>query len=66
MVQNIVLNNSDHNFSGWADGLRREEDTIKVTGSAGSDAAVVSDLRSELEAGSLAGMGRGLVANFTA
>ena len=66
MVQNLVLNNSDVNFSTWADGLRAAEDTTKVTGSPGSDAAVVADLRSELESGSLAGMGRGLVANFIA
>jgi hypothetical protein len=66
MVQNLVLNNSDANFSMWADGLRREQDTVKVVASDGTDAAVVSTLRSELESGTLAGMGRGLIANFTA
>jgi hypothetical protein len=66
MVQNLVLNNSDFNFSSWADGLRREEDTVKVVASDGTDAAIVSSLRSELESGTLAGMGRGLIANFTA
>ena len=66
MVQNLVLNNSDATFSAWADGLRAQEDTTKVTGSAGSDAAVAAELRSELESGSLAAFGRGLVANFTA
>jgi hypothetical protein len=66
MVQNLVLNNSDVNFSTWADGLRRDEDTVKVVASDGTDAAVASSLRSELESGTLAGMGRGLIANFTA
>jgi hypothetical protein len=66
MVQNIVLNNSGANFSSWADGLRAQEDTAKVTGSPGSDAAIASELCSELESGSLAAFGRGLVANLTA
>jgi hypothetical protein len=66
VVQNIVLNNSSHNFSAWADGLRAEEDKTKVTGSDGSDAAVVASLRAQLESGALAASGRGHHVNASA
>jgi hypothetical protein len=66
MIQNLVLNNSDHNFSAWADGLRVEEDKTKVTGSPGSDAAVLGEERAQLEAGTLTSAGTGIHAEHSA
>ncbi len=66
MVQNLVLNNSDHNFSTWADGIRIEMDQTKVIASAGTDAAVNADLRGQLESGSLVASGVGINAEHHA
>ncbi len=66
MVQNLVLNNSDHNFSSWADGIRIEMDHTQVVASAGTDAAVNADLRGQLESGALAASGRGINAEHSA
>ena len=55
MVQNVVLNNSDVNFSSQWDQVRASQDAPKVVATTGSDAQVVSSLRSQLESSTLAG-----------
>jgi hypothetical protein len=55
VIQNLVLNNSDFNFSAHADQLRASDDQTKVVPTAGTDAAVVSTLRAQLESSSLTG-----------
>jgi hypothetical protein len=59
MVQNLVLNNSDHNFSVISDQLRADQDQTKVIATPGTDAAVVAQLRSDLESGALTASGTG-------
>jgi hypothetical protein len=66
MPLNVVLNNSSHVFSEYDDTSRAEFDVPKVTGSDGSDAQIVASLRGQLEDGSLAAFGRGLIADFQA
>lgn len=76
MVQNLVLNNSDVNFSSHWDQVRASQDTTKVVASPGTDAQVVSTLRAELESSQLAGgprvdsalhfQGAGINANYKA
>jgi hypothetical protein len=66
MIQNLVLNNSDHDFSVQSDALRASEDQPKVVPTAGTDAAVASNLRAQLEAGSLTAAGAGINANYSA
>lgn len=66
MVQNLVLNNSAHNFSTWADGIRIEMDQTKVIPSAGTDAAINAGLRGQLESDSLTAAGQGINADHRA
>jgi hypothetical protein len=66
MALNVVLNNSSHAFSVYDDTARAEFDQPKVTGSDGSDAQIAASLRGQLEDGSLAASGRGLIADFQA
>jgi hypothetical protein len=66
MVENLVLNNSDHNFSVWADGLRAAQDQTKVVASPGTDAAVLANLRGQLESGALTAAGQGIHAEHSA
>jgi hypothetical protein len=66
MVQNVVLNNSDHNFSAASDALRANADQTKVVPTPGTDAAVNSHLRSQLESGSLTAAGTGINAEYSA
>jgi hypothetical protein len=53
VIQNLVLNNSDHVFSVQDDAVRVQFDQTKVVPTDGTDAAVTSDLRAQLESGSL-------------
>lgn len=66
MVQNLVLNNSDHGFSVAADQLRASFDQPKVVPTPGTVAAVSSSLRAQLEAGTLTSHGRGINAEYSA
>ena len=66
MALNIVLNNSSRAFSEFPDTDRAEFDQPRVVATPGTDAQVDASLISQLEDGSLAAMGRGLVANFQA
>jgi hypothetical protein len=66
MIQNLVLNNSDHNFSSHADNIRASDDQTKVVPTPGTDAAQVAHLRSQLESGSLTSAGSGINAEFSA
>jgi hypothetical protein len=66
MVQNLVLNNSDHTFSVISDQLRAAADQTKVVATPGTDAAVVGQLRADLESGALAASGSGINANYAA
>jgi hypothetical protein len=66
MVQNVVLNNSDHNFSASADALRANDDRTKVVPTPGTDAAVNAHLRSQLESGTLTAAGSGINAEYSA
>jgi hypothetical protein len=66
MVQNLVLNNSDHNFSVISDQIRASDDTTKVIATPGTDAAVAASLRAQLESGALTASGQGISANYSA
>ena len=66
MVQNLVLNNSDHNFSAHADAIRISDDQAKVVSTPGTDAAIVSRERGQLEAGTLPSAGTGVNAEYSA
>ncbi len=66
MVQNLVLNNSDHAFSAISDALRADQDQTKVIATPGTDAAVVDQLRADLASGALAASGAGTHVNAAA
>jgi len=66
MIQNLVLNNSDHAFSSQWDQVRASDDQTKVVATPGTDAAVVSHLRGQLESGSLTSAGSGVNAEYSA
>jgi hypothetical protein len=66
MGLNVVLNNSDHNFSSHAANLSANADQPKVVPTPGTDAAVVSNERSQLESGTLTSAGTGLNAEYSA
>jgi hypothetical protein len=76
MVQNLVLNNSDVNFSTQWDQVRASQDSPQVVATPGTDAEVVSNLRAQLESSTLAGaprvdsllhfQGAGINANYKA
>jgi hypothetical protein len=66
MIQNLVLNNSDHNFSVISAQLQAATDTPQVNPTPGTDAAVVKSLRAQLESGALTQSGQGINANFSA
>ena len=55
MVQNLVLNNSSHDFSAHSDAVRASEDQTRVVATPGTDAAILSNLRAQLESGALTG-----------
>jgi hypothetical protein len=55
MVQNVVLNNSDVNFSSQWDHVRAAQDRPRVVATPGTDAEVVANLRAELQSSHLAG-----------
>jgi hypothetical protein len=71
MIQNLVLNNSDHDFSLQSVQLQVSQDQAKVVATAGTDAALVSDQRAQLESGALPGgalayAGSGVHAEYSA
>ena len=66
MIQNLVLNNSDHAFSVQSDAIRASFDQAKVVPTPGTDAAVLSKERAQLEAGTLTAAGTGINAEFSA
>ena len=66
MIQNLVLNNSDHAFSSQWAALQSSDDQPKVVATPGTDAAVVSHERSQLESGSLTSAGTGIHAEYDA
>ncbi len=66
MVQNVVLNNSDFNFSAHADQIRASQDQTKVVSTPGTDAAILSNLRGQLESGTLSSTGRGINVEYSA
>lgn len=66
MVQNLVLNNSDFNFSAQSDQIRASHDQTKVVPTPGTDAAVAAKLRGQLEAGTLKASGTGINAEYSA
>jgi len=66
MIQNLVLNNSDHAFSSQWDQVRASDDQTKVVATTGTDQAVVAHERAQLESGSLNASGAGLNAEYSA
>jgi len=66
MVQNVVLNNSDHDFSMQSVALQASQDQAKVVATPGTDAAQVSNLRGQLESGALTAEGKGILAEYSA
>jgi hypothetical protein len=66
VVQNIVLNNSDHNFSVIPAQIQAQTDQPKVVASPGTDAAVNASLRAQLESGALTASGQGINASYSA
>ena len=66
MIQNLVLNNSDHAFSAQWSGVQASDDQPKVVATPGTDAAVVSHERSQLESGTLTSAGTGVNAEYSA
>ena len=66
MVQNLVLNNSDHNFSVISAQIQASADRPSVVPTPGSAAAVAAQLRSALESGALTASGQGINANYSA
>ncbi len=66
MVQNVVLNNSDHAFSVYNDQIRQGFDQTAVVPTPGTDAAVNAQLRADLESGALTSSGAGIHANVSA
>jgi hypothetical protein len=66
MALNLVLNNSDFNFSAIADSLRADFDQPKVVATPGTDAAQDAKDRAALESGSLTSAGEGINAEYSA
>jgi hypothetical protein len=66
MIQNLVLNNADHNFSVLSAQLQVTADQPKAEATPGSGLAVVQSLRSQLESGALTASGQGANAEFSA
>ena len=66
VIQNLVLNNSAHDFSVQDDATRANFDQAKVVPTPGTDAAVNANLRSQLEAGTLKSSGTGINAEYQA
>ena len=66
MVQNLVQNNSDFNFSAHDAQLQQNFDQTKVVPTTGTDAAQLSKLRGQLESGTLTQAGSGINAEYSA
>jgi hypothetical protein len=66
MVQNVVQNNADHNFSASSDAIRAHQDQTRVVATPGTDAAVLHRERAQLESGALTASGRGIHAEHSA
>jgi len=66
MIQNLVLNNADHNFSVISAQIQSSTDQPKAEATPGSALAVVQSLRSQLESGALTASGQGANAEYSA
>jgi len=66
MIQNLVLNNSDHAFSSQWSSVQASDDQPKVVSTPGTDAAVLSHERAQLESGTLTSAGTGVNAEYSA
>ena len=66
MVQNLVLNNSDFNFSAQSDQIRQSFDQTKVVPTPGTDAAVLAKERGQLASGALTQAGSGINVEYSA
>jgi hypothetical protein len=66
MVQNVVQNNSDFNFSAHDALLQQNFDQTKVVPTPGTDAAQLAKLRGQLESGALTQAGSGINAEYSA
>jgi hypothetical protein len=66
MIQNLVLNNSDHAFSAQWSQLQASDDQPKVQATPGTDAAIISHERGQLESGTLTAAGTGVNAEYSA
>jgi hypothetical protein len=66
VIQNLVLNNSDHNFSVISAQIQAQTDQPKVVATPGTDAAVNANLRAQLESGALTSSGQGINASYSA
>jgi hypothetical protein len=66
MIQNLVLNNADHNFSVISAQLQSAADRPTVVATPGTAAAVAKNLRAQLESGALTQSGQGINAEYQA
>lgn len=66
MALNLVLNNSDFNFSAHANALAANFDQPKVQATPGTDASQAAKDRSALESGTLTSAGEGINAEYSA
>jgi hypothetical protein len=66
MGNNLVLNNSAHDFSVHDESIRVSQNTPKVVPTPGTDAAILSTERGQLEAGTLKTSGTGINAEYQA
>ena len=66
MSTNLVINNSAHNFSSHDDSLVVSQNQTKVVPTPGTDAAVLSKERAQLESGTLNASGAGINAEYSA
>ncbi len=66
MALNLVLNNSDFNFSAHADAIAADFNQPKVDATPGTDASQVAKDRAALESGTLKSSGEGINAEYSA
>jgi hypothetical protein len=66
MGDNLVVNNSAHNFSTHDLSIETNANQTKVVSTPGTDAAILTHLRSQLESGTLTSAGNGINAEYSA
>jgi hypothetical protein len=66
MIQNLVLNNSDHAFSSQWSQVQSSDDQPKVVATPGTDTAILARERGQLESGTLTSAGTGVNAEYSA